>query len=86
MEVSVSEHYSVVTECPYSRCPHSSYLEIHCDAFVTNALAKLLMDWIVFLHILYHKSFENLSLNSPEQVLCAFKTSIKAVILQLDFS
>lgn len=83
MEVSISERYSVVTE--HSRCPDPPSLKIHRDAFLTNALAKLPMDWIVFLPFLHHNSFENLSLNSPEQALCAFKTSIKAVILELDF-
>lgn len=29
MEVSISEHYSVVTE--HSRCPQPFYLEVHCD-------------------------------------------------------
>lgn len=47
--------------------------------FPTNALTKLRMDWIIFLPILHHNSFGNLSLNSSKQVLSAFKNSIKVV-------
>lgn len=39
--------------------------------FLTNALPRLQMDWIIVLPMLHHNGCDNFSLNLPEQVLYA---------------